>query len=201
MMLLHTLTLVGLFLLVRGDPPTKLHKCSLDQHQQQDCQVLQHYTDYQQVKCLTQDEIKELSEGKYVCESTHCWYADCQLRETNLGFQPIKQQCRCDEESIDFCKNSIDINKQRCMKLKQYSSAQLVTCRRSQDLVLGHSSGCPFPQTHCWHSCEAEKFHKQSGEVSDDCKCSAGTLNSKPALLTCLVVCLFSFLFTKFLYI
>jgi hypothetical protein len=191
------ISLFSIFVQVRGNS-SKLQNCLSSQYQQRNCQVLVHYQDYQQVTCLTKDEIKELSKGMYICESTHCWYADCQLRATNLGFQAIQPQCKCEEQSRDFCKNSIDNNKRRCVKLQQYSSEQWVTCRRSQDLVLGHSSGCPFPQTHCWHSCQSEKFDEQSGEVSDECKCSAASLIYIPMSVTYLVMSLLALIITRF---
>ena len=138
------------------------------------CQVVQYYTDYQQMKCLTTEQIKVLGKGQFVCEDKNCWYHDCQMRLTDLAFErTVRPQCKCIEESRNYCENAIDAGKMTCMKLERYETAQFVTCWRSQDLLMKtHTTGCHYPQTHCWFPCQSEKHHLESGRVSDECKCN-----------------------------
>ena len=92
------------------------------------CQVVQYYTDYQQMKCLTTEQIKVLGKGQFVCEDKNCWYHDCQMSLTDLAFErTVRPQCKCIEESRNYCENAIDAGKMTCMKLERYETAQFMT--------------------------------------------------------------------------
>ena len=179
----------------------KLDECSSSQLNSQSCGWLKPYDDYQQFKCLSKDEIKSLSQGKYVCEepATHCWYHDCQLRLTNLGFGPVREQCKCKEQSQGFCKNPIDVSKERCIKLTTYNSWQWATCESSQNLLRKSHVGCPFPETHCWYPCQLEKFDEHSGKVSEECECSAANNLLTTSKIGCLFQLMIFIVVTKLL--
>ena len=180
---------------------TKLQPCTTPDSKA--CQVVNRfYDDYQQMKCLTAEQIKVLGKGKFVCEepNKNCWYQDCQMRLTDLAFEgKVRPQCKCTDESRNYCQNKIDDGKKTCMKLERYESEQIVTCRRSQDL-LTHTTGCPFPQTHCWFPCQSEKHHLESGRVSDECQCSTNDAWSLFTKWNTMLIVLSSLLVTIYLH-
>ena len=175
---------------------TKLESCSTPDTTS--CHVLDYYLEYQQVKCLTAEQIKIIGKGLFVCEEPHknCWYPSCQMRLTELAFErTVRPQCKCTEESRNLCGNKIDSGKKSCIKLDHYNSEQWVTCRRSQEVL----AGCPFPQTHCWFPCQSEKHHLESGNVAEECECNSSDasslfVKSNVMVLTVLISLLVTFL-------
>ena len=165
---------------VGGSTITKLEGCSTPDSTS--CQILTYYLKYQKVKCLTKEQVKLVGKGLFECKepNQNCWYPDCQMRLTNLAFErTVRTQCLCTDESRNYCREQVDAGKKSCLKLERYESEQSVSCWRSQDLLMAtHTTGCPFPQTHCWFPCQSEKHHEESGKVSDDCKCNSNNFNN-----------------------
>lgn len=170
-------------------------ECKMQQKNQHACTVLPYYNQYQKVICLDDKEIEFRSNGKFKCLNRHvkeegkvrsyCWYPECQMGKYNYGFNPdVHTSCRCDEQSKNYCKFDIDHGKKRCLKLPYYDSAQTVTCLTSREVLnRAFGSGCPFPETHCWYTCQYDKHQQPNGKVEDDCSCSSSNILSPIKLL------------------
>jgi len=169
-------------------------RCTKEQENQEACLAMPFYRSYQKVTCLEKKTIEKISGGKDSCDNRntkYCWYESCQKRLTSYGFYPeIRDQCKCPETSYNRCKHKLDHNKKRCMKLRSYDEHQKVTCLHTREVLLKAFSGCPFPETHCWYSCQAEKHGAANGRVSDECRCSAAGLQLAPIIggYTCIMI-------------
>lgn len=184
-----------------GTTVTLLEPCTVENDEK--CDVLRFYNQYQTVKCIKRETVRIIGKGDYECRndasrnpSKMCYYPECQLRLTDNGFEPdVRQQCRCVEMSRSYCRGQIDVGKTQCMKLERYNSAQKVTCMNS----INHYTRCQSSsQTHCWVPCQSIKHHEESGFVREDCSCdiNAGFL-TKPSLMVHLLVLLMGFLVKK----
>ena len=175
--------------------------CFQNEENLESCRALAYYTDYQRVTCLRQQTIEDLSDKRDTCLSStgYCWYAKCQKAALGgYGFFPvIREECRCEETSRDWCKHKIDHNKERCLKLPSYSTYQKVNCLDTIQVKLkAVLSGCPFPETHCWYSCQADRYGQADGKVQRDCQCypSAAFQNSTQSWLFVLLLIVATFL-------
>lgn len=179
-------------------------RCHPDQINQETCTLLPYYNQYQKAICLDETQIHSRSNGRVKCESvkvgkgsaarSYCWYPQCQMGAYTYGFNPdVHPDCRCDEQSRDFCRTRLDRGKERCLKLPNYDTTQYVTCLSSREVLSkSYGTGCPFPQTHCWFSCQAARYTQPSGKVENDCKCTPSDGMSTKPRITLLVISLIS---------